>query len=263
MMPFFIIIGLIYLLFRFFPFLSDNIPFLQPFSRLSKEEQEALHEFYMQNFAYYKLLSEKEKRKFLVRITNIRNQNHLQISSEIKNQNSDVVLLISGAFAQITFGYNDYEITEFTKIIVNPGIFHSKLANHDVKGLTLGNGYIFYSWDDFIKGYKDGNDRVNLGLHELAHAIYIDRFRDTEDSDWGLWEFKAQTVLEAECHHQGTGFFRTYGQTNLHEFWAVSVECFFEDPITFKQQYTDLYQITTVILNQDMAERKMAQMQNN
>jgi hypothetical protein len=48
---------------------------------------------------------------------------------------------------------------------------------------------------------------------------------------------------------------RPYAATNLEEFWAVSVECFFEAPIEFKRSIPQLYHKTGAILNQDMAER--------
>ncbi len=243
-------------------FFSKKFHFFQYFIPINKEKQNALHQFYTQNFPYYKLLDSNEKRKFLVRIINIRKRNALKISPKIKNTNGEVELLICGAFAQITFGYYDYEITTFTKVIVNPKTFYSKLVNHEVKGLTVGNGYIFYSWADFLKGYKLENDKINLALHELAHALYIDRFHNTANLEWTIWEFKAKTVLEIERNGTKTGLFRPYAQSNLHEFWAVSIECFFEDPINFKKQYPHLYQATASILRQDMAVRKMSHNKN-
>lgn len=223
---------------------------------LNKNEQDYLHLFYTRNFSYYNLLDTDEKTKFIIRVINIRERNQLNISPEIKNRNSDIELLICAAFAQITFGYDDYEITSFNKIIINPNTFYSKLANHQVKGLTIGTGYIFYSWIDFLRGYKNKSDRINLALHELAHALYIDRFHNTENENWDSWETNANYVLKKD-NNTLPEFFRTYGKTNLNEFWAVTVECFFEDPINFKKQYAYFYDATATILRQDMAERML------
>lgn len=251
MILFFTIIGCIYLL----SYLNKKTQFLGRLF-LNKNEKNYLHLFYTKTFSYYNLLDSDEKTKFIVRVINIRERNQLNISPEIKNTNNDVELLICAAFAQITFGYDDYEITSFNKIIVNPDTFYSKLANHQVKGLTVGTGYIFYSWLDFLKGYQNKNDKINLALHELAHALYIDRFHNTENANWDLWEIVASRILKAE-NNVKPGFFRTYGQTNLNEFWAVTVECFFEDPINFKNQYAYFYDATAAILRQDMAERML------
>lgn len=251
-MTFFIIAGVTYVL-LFSPKIRSFFNHLY----ISKKEHWYLHRFYTRCFAYYNLLDVKEKRKFLIRIRNIRGRNELQISPEIKNANSDVELLICAAFAQITFGYDDYEIETFTRIIIRPNTFYSKLVNNEVKGLTLGTGYIFYSWEDFLKGYMFENDKINLALHELAHALYIDRFHEAGNDEWELWKDQATRVLELISKSPQLTFFRTYGKSNLHEFWAVSVECFFEDPVNYKQQHPHLYDATVNVLRQDMATRKM------
>ncbi|MFN5620319.1 MAG: zinc-dependent peptidase [Flavobacteriales bacterium] len=47
-----------------------------------------------------------------------------------------------------------------------------------------------------------------------------------------------------------THFFRQYGATNIHEFWAVAVETFFEQPDEFKTKYPALFHETCRMLNQ-------------
>ncbi|MFZ6013111.1 MAG: zinc-dependent peptidase [Bacteroidota bacterium] len=46
-------------------------------------------------------------------------------------------------------------------------------------------------------------------------------------------------------------FFRPYACTNVHEFFAVSVENFFERPAQFKNELPELYDILTQLLKQD------------
>lgn len=220
---------------------------------LNKNEQDNAGIFYTQHFYYFKLLTPSEKRKFINRAIYLYKHNHHNISPQIKNTNNEVELLICAAFTQITFGYTDFELEKFNKIIVHPKVFYSRYINNHVKGLTVGSGYIHYSWEDFVKGYKIEGDKVNLALHELAHALYIDRFHKSDSYDWRAWRAKAVTIME---NSDTTSLFRKYGKTNLDEFWAVSVECFFEDPITFKDEYPDFYGATAYVLRQDMALRK-------
>ena len=52
-------------------------------------------------------------------------------------------------------------------------------------------------------------------------------------------------------------FLRNYASTNIEEFWACSVECFFEAPIEFKKNIPDLYSKMCQVLKQDMAERML------
>ncbi|MEM7380336.1 MAG: zinc-dependent peptidase, partial [Bacteroidota bacterium] len=45
------------------------------------------------------------------------------------------------------------------------------------------------------------------------------------------------------------GYFRSYGKTNVHEFFAVAVENYIETPEEFKRQYPRLFKIITQMLN--------------
>ena len=242
------VLGVSYLLAKAEVFAGFNV---------SKAQLDKIHLFYTNYFSYYNLLDARGKRRFLLRVTNIRKTKELHISKEIKNTSEEVELLVCAAFAQITFGYEEYEIESFQQIIVNPGEFYSRLANHQVKGLTLGSGYIYLSWDDFLKGYISPSDKINLALHELAHALYIDRFHYDEHYDWILWKEQALAILKELRDNPDKQFFREYGKTNAYEFWAVCVETFFEDPISFRSLYPDLYRSTARVLKQDMALRIM------
>jgi MtfA peptidase len=247
--------GLFFLFIIGLVFFSGKITRFFKHIYIGKKEQEILHQFYTGRFSYYNLLDTKEKRKFLIRVINIHKRNELRIDLAVKNTKNEIEFLICAAFTQITFGYDDYEIETFNKIVVYPKTFYSKLVNHEVKGLTIGTGYIFYSWEDFLDGYKIGNDKVNLALHELAHALYIDRFHDVDNPEWEEWTDKATIVLESLKNDTRIVFFRSYGKRNINEFWAVSVECFFEDPVNFKKEHPYLYTATSSILKQDMALR--------
>jgi len=222
---------------------------------IKKSDLQRLHQFYKAHFPFYNLLKPKEKHRFLVRIVTIRKSKELRINPEINNPEWQIELLICAAFAQITFGYKEYEIKTFGEIIISPGEFYSKLANNTVKGLTVGTGYMFFSWEDFLKGYISSTDRINLALHELAHALYIDRFHEYHHDDWELWKEQAGRTLGKLRDNPDQQFFREYGKTNLSEFWAVSVETFFEDPVNFLSLYPELYLVTARVLRQDMAGR--------
>lgn len=221
---------------------------------INQEEKERLAQFYTNHFPYYKLLNEQEKHKFITRIIIFRKQNQIHIKPTVISPDDEIELMINAAFVQITFGYGDfYKMNTFNKIVIHPNTFFSKLINRQVKGLTVSSGVIHYSWKDFVKGYKVANDNINLGLHELAHAFYVETFT-SEDIDWELWKTKALSAINQERTLQQP-FFRSYGQTNLAEFWAVTVEVFFEDPVKFKELYPSLYAATAIILKQDMALR--------
>jgi MtfA peptidase len=219
---------------------------------LSKSKRDFLHQYYTQKFTFYNQLSPKKQLKFIYRVIVIRKTNRIKVDDEIKHVNHDIELMVSAAFAQITFGYTNFELRGFSKIIIYPDSFFSKLAGNHVNGLTVGNGFIYLSWNHFLKGYQTTEDKVNLALHELAHALYIDKFHYEGSIKWYDWEEKAVKVYKQINEDTSITFFRSYAKTNMAEFWAVSIECFFEDPANFKRQFPDLYNATVALLKQDL-----------
>ena len=223
---------------------------------LAKEQRNYLHGYYSSKFNFYAQLSAKKQLKFLYRVSVIKKTNRIKVADRIKHVNDDIELMVSAAFTQITFGFTNYELRRFSKIILYPDSFYSKLAGAQVNGLTVGNGYIYLSWNHFLKGYRDSSDKVNLALHELAHALYIDKFHKEGSMVWYAWEEEASLVFNQISTNNEIDFFRPYAKTNMEEFWAVTVECFFEDPANFKSQFPALYQATAKLLKQDLLEKK-------
>jgi Mlc titration factor MtfA (ptsG expression regulator) len=218
----------------------------------SKSKRDFLHNYYTQKFTFYNQLSAKKQLKFIYRVMVIRKTNRIKVDKEILHVNHDIELMLSAAFAQITFGFTNFELRGFSKIIIYPDSFYSKLAGNHVNGLTVGNGYIYLSWNHFLKGYQNTEDKVNLALHELAHALYIDKFHYEGSMRWYEWEDQAIKVYKQINEHSEITFFRSYAKTNMAEFWAVSIECFFEDPTNFKKQFPELYEATAKLLKQDL-----------
>jgi Mlc titration factor MtfA (ptsG expression regulator) len=218
----------------------------------SEEQRQTLHDYFIKRFSYYKNLSPKKQLKFLYRVEIIKKANRIKIDDDIRHADEDIELMVSAAFTQITFGFTNFEITSFSRIIIYPDSFFSKLIGAHVNGLTIGNGYLFLSWNHFLKGYQTNDDKINLALHELAHALYIDRFHYRRDIKWLLWQKKAEQIFEELQQQDEIKYFREYAKTNMAEFWAVTIECFFEDPVNFKRTYPELYIATARVLKQDL-----------
>lgn len=219
---------------------------------VSDTQKKQLHQYFSNKFSFYNQLNAADQNRFLYRVIFFQKVNKIQVHKDILHVSKDIDLLVCAAFAQITFGYTDFTISSFSKILIYPDSFYSKLANADVNGLTVGNGFIYLSWNHFLKGYEDADDKVNLALHELAHALYIDRFHYRKDYQWFLWEEEAAPVFNQIKGNDDITFFRSYSKTNMGEFWAVCVECFFEDPSNFNYEFPELYKATARLLNQNM-----------
>jgi len=146
---------------------------------------------------------------------------------------------------QLTFGLEYFDISHFTLIRIFPERFYFRLYEKYLKGGTSPSGVIFRSWKDFGEGFADPHDKYNLGLHEIAHALKINvtdgdhfdlKFAFYLDNwlDIGMREFK-------KMHKAGEHFLRAYAGTNMHEFFAVCVEHFFEVPEDFQAPLPSIY----------------------
>jgi Mlc titration factor MtfA (ptsG expression regulator) len=119
---------------------------------------------------------------------------------------------------------------------------------------------IYLSWDNFLQGLGNNADSNNVGIHEMAHALaYVNFVTRTDEDKHFIKEFKnfskvARPIFQDMQKGRKT-LLGDYAATNYHEFWAVSVEMFFENPLAFKHQLTELYMAMTKVLNQDPIEQ--------
>jgi Mlc titration factor MtfA (ptsG expression regulator) len=206
------------------------------------------------HFPYYKKLSEPHKRKLATRTFQIRRSKSFQ-GMDGFDLTSEHEILISATLAKLTLGIrNRFDLPAFELIQVYPAAFYTRIIDNYAKGLTIGNGRIFLSWRHFEEGMKDDDDKVHVGLHEFAHALMIEFDHFEYAPPWLPWCELAKPLM-LEVSEQEQHFFRKYGATNIHEFWAVTVETFFEQPKEFREQYVDLYNATSAMLNQDPCAR--------
>lgn len=214
-----------------------------------------LDALFTREFHYYRLLNEKEQHEFILRSIDIKNDLIFEAREDLE-LTDEMCYLLSASMAQLTFGFTDYRLSNFKKVILYPSIFYSKFIEADVKGLTYGTGYVYLSWTHFEHGYEHTDDKLNLGLHEFAHALMLDKPKHFDSESFDLLEKMANFIKE-EVVFSGVSdsLFRDYGLTNMHEFWAVAVEVYFEKPLDLSARYPRLYRVMCSLLKQDLASR--------
>jgi Mlc titration factor MtfA (ptsG expression regulator) len=215
-----------------------------------------LDELMLKHFAFYHVLSDPDRLQFR------RKLNALLKSKWFKGRDgfevsNDMMLLVVATMTQISLGIPAFTFPKFDRIVLFPKRFYSEIIQHDLKGLTIfKTGVVLISWPDYQQGYSEPTDKLNLGLHEMAHALFLDYFHFNKTSSlYSNWLKVAKPVLDSMKINQGPQFLRDYAKSNIHEFWAVCVEHFFEAPIQFRDQLPALYSAMCSILNQDMAQR--------
>lgn len=203
---------------------------------------------------YYASLPGELKERFLSRTISFMWQKEFRFHA--MEEEGHIPLLISGAAVQMTFGLKNYLLDYFPVIHVIKKEYVLDMDKETYYGHVSHTG-IYISWNHFVQGYKDYTDSVNVGLHEMAHAVSFDVFLGQCDHH----DYAFRSRLE-EFAEEGKPVFRAmrsgmshllddYGATNFDEFWAVCVETFFENPVEFKAHMPDLYISVAELLNQD------------
>ena len=111
-------------------------------------------------------------------------------------------------------------------------------------------GSMVLAWDAVKSGAADPSDGKNLVLHEFAHQLDYENF--AADGTPALanrkqqlaWREVMRTEFASLRAAEATGIptlIDTYGATNAAEFFAVSVEAFFERPVMLRAQHPRLY----------------------
>jgi MtfA peptidase len=206
-------------------------------------------------FPFYRQLDDLNKNKFVQKVCNFIYGKRF-IPRNIDQITVEARVLIAATAVQLTFGLADVYLQHFNKILVYPNDYYSSITKKYHKGeVNPRFGIIVISWQSFVEGFVSPNDAVNLGLHEMAHALRLENLIRSEDYKFFDGELIAKFDEHAGVLCRSTNwsdtFFRPYACANEHEFFAVAVENFFERPSEFKNALPDLYAILSKLLNQD------------
>jgi Mlc titration factor MtfA (ptsG expression regulator) len=205
-------------------------------------------------FPYYNTLSPIQKEQFLKRLRHFIGDKTFKIHD--KTGYKEMPVLISAAAIQLTFGLEQYLLPNFEFIHVYPQEFmRIQETICFLEGNVSGHS-INLSWKHFLEGYATPDDGQNVGLHELAHALYYQTFIVEENVDKGFRNFydgfvsHGNKAFLTEKTVEG-GLYSEYAVKNFQEFWAETVEIFFEKPAAMKSSYPELYDTIKLLLNQD------------
>jgi len=218
------------------------------------QEREEVQD-YLKNITYYTNLSPAGKEKFVDRLF------VFMLNKEFIGRTIDVTeemrVQISASAIQLTFGLGYYKLESLETIVIHPDIFQLSQRSPEYKGATSGH-YMHLSWKSFQEGYQISDDNLNLGLHEMTHALkltlYLGNRFDVVFA--GRMEYWEELLREKyELLRTKPNFLRSYSKTNTEEFFAVCVEAFFESPEKFRQELPEIYQALVFLLNQDIRNK--------
>ena len=211
------------------------------------------HSIVSRHVKYYNRLGLEEQRKFLFRTYLFKKSKHFHYI-EVE-ESAEMPILISAVAVQLTFGLDKFMLNFFEDIFVLRDDYHYGFYSKPFMGHVDQSG-IYLSWDNFMQGLNGQTPNCNVGLHEMGHALaYVNFITQTEEDKYFKKEFlnfsKVARPIFASMQEGGKNMLGDYAGTNYHEFWAVAVEMFFENPIQCKHELPDLYEAMCRVLNQD------------
>jgi Mlc titration factor MtfA (ptsG expression regulator) len=229
--------------------------------KLLKPLKPELRNLLQENFPYYNRLTSYQKKDFEKRLNYFLNSKQF-VAKKMKQVTEEMKLLIAACAVQLTFGYEPLRLAHFKKIILYPKRYYSRFTHKKHSGEVNPNGYIVFSWEDFKKGYKNPNDGLNLGLHEMAHALRLEdampdgEYAFMDNENLARWHRVCMKEMKKIRHGQ-KNFIRKYASVDAEEFFAVCIEYFFEKPHEFKQNVPEVYEALCLLLRQDPTARRL------
>jgi MtfA peptidase len=215
--------------------------------------QERIVTVLTKRFPYFNKLGIGERTRFLVRHKKFMKSKVFKIHDKVGF--NDMPILICATAIQFSFGLDAYMLPHYQYIHIFPEEF---LGVHPTIRFLEGNvsgKSINISWKHYLEGLDKEDDGSNLGLHEFAHAYHAQNFNFKQDKDKNfITNFSNYEAIGKKIYEQektlSTSIYSDYAFKNFQEFWAESVELFFEKPLALKEQYTELYKSMSDLLNQ-------------
>ncbi len=179
------------------------------------------------------------------------------IPRDLEAVTNEMKALISATAVQLTFGLPDITLKHFNKILVYPNDYYSTISRQYHKGEVNPHvKSIVLSWHHFVEGFANPTDGINLGLHEMAHALKLENLiQNGEHHFFDLGEYqKWLGIAKLEIEHirkGGKSIFRQYASVNEDEFFAICMELYFEQPHQLFKYNPELYKTLSNLLRQD------------
>ena len=216
-------------------------------------QDESIRKVLIKHFPYFTQLLPLDQDKFISRLQKFINTKCF-IIHDVKGYR-EMPILVSASAVQLTFGLQKFLLTHFSVIQIYPQEFIALEPMRVLIGNVSGNT-INIAWKQFLEGYRNGFDNNNVGLHEMAHALYYQNFETEEYIDKSFKEsFHLFTAFGDKIYlrekQRTIGLYSDYAMKNFQEFWAESIELFFENPGRLNSHYPELYNILCDLLCQD------------
>jgi Mlc titration factor MtfA (ptsG expression regulator) len=246
-----VLAGFVFVAFRIYKEAAETaVTFRKPVRTLVHDSEVRKH---LQQIDFFRKLNAEDQRIFVERVQYFLKEKDYQgmdgqvITDEIRT-------IVAASAVQISFRLTMWKFPSFHTFRIYPESFYSNLFRKYLKGGAGRTGQIWFSLRDYRDGYAHPDNGINLGLHEMAHAVIIEMENGNLDDQFT----NAYEVIEKLANNRipkirsGTfTYLRGYAGTNEMEFIAVTTEYFFEQPEKLSAADRELYEAFAQLYNQN------------
>lgn len=192
----------------------------------------------------------------------------LEITDEIR-------VTIAAQACLLVLNFDEDIFKRLLTVLVYPNDYFAKDVSHRpggvvVEGMSwrLGEawhgGPVILSWPRVLQGGRDPHDGENVVFHEFAHVLDmqdhgVDGTPPLDSAEqYRTWKQVMTAEYERLIRHAERGrptLLDQYGTKDPAEFFAVSTEAFFEQPVELQMRHPELYEVLRGFYRQDPAAR--------
>jgi hypothetical protein len=161
----------------------------------------------------------------------------------------ELKLLVAASAVTLSAGWPEYEWDQLAEVLLYPGSFDRdyQFRSAELAGLAHPWGTLILSVPSLSRSFEIPDDGYHVGLHEFAHlldkeGVSFDGIPPGLDSK-RTEEWIAVQRKEMELLREGRSVLDPYGAENAAEFFAVSVEGFFERASDVERHHPELYRM--------------------
>ncbi|MES2850650.1 MAG: zinc-dependent peptidase [Bacteroidota bacterium] len=221
-----------------------------------------------QNVAFYRALSDEQKKKFGGRMAAFLSSVTIE---GIRTTIDDIDKVFIAASAVIPmFGFTAWQYHNLNSVLLYPEHFNEAFDLDGEERRVMGmvgdgamNNTMILSQPALREGFKNETDKNNTAIHEFVHLL--DKMDGDTDGIPQVLLDKQYTIpwinqmhKEIDAIIKNRSDINPYGASSKTEFFAVASEYFFERPSLFKERHPELYKLMEEIFDQTPAIKAKA-----
>lgn len=223
------------------------------------------------NVPIYSRLPEDLLPKFHRRIKEFLSEKTFEACGELKTVSDEMAVTIAGTASLLSVNRSGNAWRALHSVLVYPKAFSSpdeesetdtglitrEHSSRDGESWTYGS--VVFSWQRITRDIALHGNGQNVIIHEFAHQLDSDdgiaggRPMFTDAVDQLSWKKISARELERLREGDSETIIDEYGAENPADFFATSVEAFFEKPEAMKHAHPELYAILTRLFRLDPA----------